>query len=264
MKKQYDKKNISSYHKLPILDGLELLNAKAHTLNFPNHTHDTFNIALILDNTFNTKLTNKFIKAPKGTLAITNPNEIHATPCDILKGNSFFTFYISPEVLKTINNGRSVYFENRTIYDTFIFNELYYLSLNFNKGINQFENRLFYAMVSLVNKYGVNEAFERKTTNLFQTFINEIEDIEKFSLEKTASQFGLNKFKFLRLFKQETGLTPNNFILLKRIEKSKKMLINGKPIFDTAIDLGFHDSSHFYKDFRRFTGVTPLVYQNSI
>lgn len=254
-------KNISSYHRLPIFDGLEMLNAKEHTLNFPNHTHDTFNIALILNNTFSTKLSNKTLKAPIGTLAITNPNEIHATPCDTLKGNTFFTYYISPEVLKKINNGKSVFFENRTIYDLEVFYELLFLSSNFKK--EQFENRLYNALILLVNKYGANEVFKKKKLNTFQTFINEVNNFEKFSLEKTSNQFGLNKYKFLRLFKQETGLTPNNYLLLKKIEKSKVLINERKPIFDIAIDLGFYDPSHFYKNFKRFTGVTPIEYQKS-
>ncbi|MDP2722244.1 MAG: hypothetical protein Q8O72_05775 [Bacteroidales bacterium] len=64
------KRNISEYHQLPILDGLELLNAKSHTLDFPFHTHDTFNIALILENTFNIRLDDKDIMVPKGVLSI--------------------------------------------------------------------------------------------------------------------------------------------------------------------------------------------------
>lgn len=240
-----------------------MLNAKEHTLNFPNHTHDTFNIALILDNTFNTKLQNKFLKAPIGTLAITNPNEIHATPCDTIDGNSFFTYYISPEVLKTINQNNAVFFENRTIYDPQIFNELFFLSTRFDNN-QLFEKRLYQTLKRLVKKYGTNELFTNKSVHLFQTFINEIENFNKFSLEKTANQFGLNKYKFLRLFKQETGLTPNNYILLKKIEKSKLLINERQPIFDIAIDLGFYDQSHFYKNFKRFTGVTPLEFQKSI
>ncbi len=255
-------KNISTYHRLSIFDGLEMLHAKEHTLNFPNHTHNTFNIALILNNTFNTKLSNKFLKAPIGTLAITNPNEIHATPCDTLKGNSFFTYYISPEVLKKINKGKSVFFENRTIYDLGIFNELLFLSSNFNA--KQFENRLYTILTLLVNKYGTNEIFKDRTLNVFRKFINEIDDFEKFSLDRISNQFGLNKYKFLRLFKQETGLTPNNYLLLKKIEKSKILITEHKPIFDITIDLGFYDPSHFYKNFKRFTGVTPIEYQNAI
>ncbi|MDR7211480.1 AraC family transcriptional regulator [Flavobacterium piscis] len=256
------KKNISEYYQLPILDGLELLNAKSHTLDFPFHVHDTFNIALILDTTFNTKLNDKFLKAPKGTLSITNPNEVHATPCDKDIGNSFFTFYVSPEAIKDFNNGEHVFFEDKVIYDQSIFNELYFLSANFKNNEIDFETRLIEALKLLVLKYASVKPLKFATSKLFQSFIAET-NFESFSLNKTASQFGLNKYKFIRLFKQETGLTPNNYVLLTRIQHSKNMLKQGKPIFNTAIDCGFYDLSHFYKNFKRFTGVNPLDFQNS-
>lgn len=257
------KKNISEYHQLPILDGLELLNAKSHTLDFPFHTHNTFNIALILDTTFNTKLNDRFLKAPKGTLSITNPNEVHATPCDQDLGNSFFTYYVSPEAIKDFNNGQSVFFEDKIIYDQNIFNELAFLSSKYNKKNFEFENRLIVTLKLLVSKYASIKPHSYNTTKLFQSFLNEAQ-FDNFSLDKTATQFGISKYKFIRLFKQETGLTPNNYVLLKRIEKSKKMLKKGKPIFDVAIDCGFYDTSHFYKNFKRFTGVNPLDYQNAL
>lgn len=257
------RKNISEYHRLPILDGLELLNAKSHTLDFPFHTHNTFNIALILDTTFNTKLNDKFLRAPKGTLSITNPEEVHATPCDHDLGNSFFTYYVSPEAIKDFNDGQPVFFEDKIIYDQSIFNELYFLSSNYQKNAIEFENRLIGVITILVSKYASIKPNSFKTIKLFQDFLNET-NFGSFSLDKTASQFGINKYKFIRLFKQETGLTPNNFVLLKKIERSKKMLKEGKPIFDIAIDCGFYDTSHFYKNFKRFTGVNPLDFQNAL
>jgi len=256
------KKNISKFHHLPLLDGLELLNAKSHTLDFPFHTHETFNITLALDTTFNNKLIDKFLRAPKGTLLITNPKEVHATPCDHDLGNSFFTFYVSPEAIKSINGGQRVFFEDKTIYDQRIFKELYFLSSNYNKSTIEFEKRLVEVLKLLISKYASINPFDYNTNKLFQCFINETQ-FDTFSLDKTATQFGISKYKFIRLFKQETGLTPNNFVLLKRIEHSKKMLKQGKPIFGVAIDCGFYDTSHFYKNFRRFTGVNPLDFQNA-
>lgn len=256
-------KNISEYHNLPILDGLELLNAKSHTLDFPFHTHETFNIALILDTTFNTKLNDKFLKAPKGTLSITNPKEVHATPCDHDLGNSFFTFYVSPDAIKDFNNGQRVFFEDKIIYDQSIFKELYFLSANYGNDNMNFERRLVSALKILISKYATIKPITFSTNKLFQTFINETK-FETFSLDKTALQFGIDKYKFIRLFKQETGLTPNNFVLLKKIERSKKLLKQGNPIFNVAIDCGFYDTSHFYKNFKRFTGVNPLDFQNAL
>jgi len=254
--------NINEYHLLPILDGLELLNANSCTIDFPFHTHETLNISLILKNTFNTKLTDRFLKAPAGTICITNAKEIHATPCDNYIGNSFFTFYVSPDVIKKLNNNQEFFFKDNIIYNQNMFGELYSLSLNFKKSNIHFEKRLKSILTSLISEYSYRKEINFRTKRHFQDFVNNT-PFNNFSLSKTASQFGMSKFKFIRLFKQETGLTPNNFILLKRIEKSKEMLKNGNSIFDVAIDCGFYDNSHFYKNFKRFIGVNPLEFQNA-
>ncbi|WP_298486748.1 AraC family transcriptional regulator [uncultured Maribacter sp.] len=257
------KTNINKYYRLPILDGIELLNANSCTLDFPFHAHETLNISLILKNTFNTKLIDRFLKAPVGTICITNANEIHATPCDNYIGNSFFTFYVSLDVIKKINNGQVLFFKDNIIYNQKIFGELYFLSLNFKKSNIQFEKRLKSVLTSLISEYSSHKEINNVTKHHFQSFVSNT-PINTFSLSKTASQFGMSKYKFIRLFKQETGLTPNNFILLKKIEKSKEMLKNGNSIFDVAIDCGFYDNSHFYKNFKRFIGVNPLEFQNAV
>lgn len=256
------KKNSNTYYQLPILEGLELLNAKSCNVNFPFHTHNTFNITLVLENTFSTKLHNKNLNAPVGSICVTNANEVHATPCDIHLGNSFFTFYISPDIIKKLNYNQEAVFNERVIYDQEIFKELYFLSKNFDTTEISFEERLKTILCLLIRKYGSAKQINYKSSKLFQDYIIET-TFNSFSLSKTAHQFGISKFKFLRLFKQETGLTPNNFILLKRIEKSKLLLKNRHSIFDVAIDCGFYDNSHYYKNFKRFTGVNPLDYQNA-
>jgi len=255
-------KNLNTYHKLKVLDGLELLNARNHTVSFPYHTHDTFNIALILNHTFYTKTNDKFLQAPIGTLSITNPYEVHATPCDPKMGNSFFTFYIPPEVLETINNNEPVFFEEKIIYSEQLFNKLYFLSQNFARLGVDFEKLLVEALKTLIDDYAQPRIFKNKEIRLFAGFLEDrIPD--KFSLESTAKSFGMDKYKFLRLFKQETGLTPNNYIIMKRIEKSKTLLDTGAGLLEIAVDSGFYDAAHFCKKFKEFIGVTPMEYKNA-
>jgi AraC-like DNA-binding protein len=255
-------KDINTYYKLPILDGLELLNAKKHTLNFPFHTHDTFNIALILDQTFYTKLNDKFLQAPIGTLSITNPYEVHATPCEQKIGNSFFTFYISPEVLKMINKNEPVFFEDKIIYDVQLFKQLYFLSQNFLDSTINVEKKLIEALKILVKNYAKTQIFKNKEINLISRFLDD-QLFDKFSLDYSAKNFGMDKYKFLRLFKQETGLTPNNYVILKRIEKSKELLKTNVDLLDIAVETGFYDAAHLCKKFKEFTGVTPLEYKRA-
>lgn len=240
---------------------MEILFANRHTLDFPNHTHNTFNIALVVSQSFNAKLQDKFLQAPIGSICITNPDEIHATPCDKNIGNTFITYYISPEVFKSLNHNKEVFFKDKIIYNSTLFKELYVLSLTSASLPSQdFEKKLLSCLQVLMIEYSCEIHFKHQHLQLFTTFIEET-PLEKFSLDKTARNFGLDKYKFLRLFKQETGLTPNHYISLKRINTAKKLLLENDDLLEIAISTGFYDTAHFCKEFKRYTGVTPTVYK---
>lgn len=252
--------NKNAFYKLPILDGLELLDAKQHHVNFPFHTHHTFNITLVIEQVFSTKLSNRQVHATAGTIVVTNPGEVHATICDNKMGSSFFTFYISPDVLTTLNNKNPVFFDNKIIEDRQLFRQLLALSQRIGQPAIDFEKQLLQSLSTLVKQYAATALNKNAGNNLFKKFLQE-ETMEKFSLENTAHKFGLDKFKFLRLFKYETGLTPNNYIILKRIEKCKELLQTNDDLLDIAIETGFYDATHLCKHFKRITGVTPLAYR---
>jgi len=255
--------NINEYLKTPFLDGIELLNAQNCTVDFPLHKHETYNISLILKNTFHTDLADRSFIAPTGSIAITNSNELHATPCDPDIGNSFITFYIPPTLIKQIGNSNTINFDNRVIYDKKIFNDFLWLSQKQNLFGEHFEKKLMKSLSTLLKKSKVSNTTDSQEKNI-KLFAKEIHSYEEnFSLSQTASKHGINKYKFIRLFKQETGLTPKHFVLLKRIEKSKSLLRAGHSIFNVAIDCGFYDSPHFYKYFKQYTGVNPFEFQSA-
>src|SRR6201999_3812069 len=111
----------SRYYKLSVCDGLEALDALNHSTSFPFHFHPTFNISLVYNGTFQTKLNDKSISAPSGSILITNPQEIHANPFDKEDSVSFFTFYLSPDFLTYCNEDQPVFFDNKAIYDPALF-----------------------------------------------------------------------------------------------------------------------------------------------
>lgn len=255
--------NTNEYLKTPFLDGIELLHAHNCTVNFPIHKHETYNISLITKNTFHTNLTDKSFMAPPGSISITNSNELHATPCDQNLGNSFITIYVPPTVVRQIGQSRQISFEDRVIYDRKIFEDLLWLSQKKHISEKYFEEKFTRILSILLNQLQSFEPNEKIDSN-FRKFIKEITSKhEDFSLDNLASKYGINKYKIIRLFKQETGLTPKHFMLLKRIEKSKSLLRQGQPIFDVGIDCGFYDSSHFYKYFKLYTGVNPQEFQSA-
>lgn len=260
------KEGLSKYYKLPLFSGLEALYATNHNTAFPHHYHETFNVSLIYQGIFPAQLYDKLITAPTGSILITNPHEIHANPCEKKSSVSFFTFYLSREFLTHCNAGQPVYFNSNVIYDTALFGKLHSLSLSISQHPDRLSEDAFqqvFRMLAL--KHGADKAADEniRTSRLFEEFLAE-ENLAKFSLPEAAARFGIDKFKFLRLFKQQTGLTPNNYFILKRIEKSKDLLTEGQDLLTTAIELGFYDSAHFSNHFKKFTGVSPGAYIQSV
>jgi AraC-like DNA-binding protein len=252
----------SKYYKFSFCDGLEALSVKNHKTPFPPHYHPTYNITLIYDGVFNTKLYDRLLIAPSGTILITNPLEIHANPFETDNRVSFFTFYINQEFLEYCNEGNPVLFRQNAIYDTELFVTLHQLSIKLigNDNLSSVENELKTALALLSFRHGSNPI---KTSTETQILFNELlasDYFEKFSLVDAAKRFGIDKYKFIRLFKDQTGLTPNNYFIYKRIEESKIMLAEGKDLLSVAIDLGFYDIAHFSNHFKKFTGISPMAY----
>ncbi len=142
-----------------------------------------------------------------------------------------------------------------------------------------------YAMFSTKNKE--NEAvISQRITNILTEFIlvanssgkqsgqtaiiEEIIDYiseniaDQLSLGELAKRASLSPFYFCRIFKQETGYTPHEYILHTRINTSRFFLkTTGLPIKEIAFKCGFTSESGFCTAFKKALGVTPLTYRNS-
>ena len=70
-----------------------------------------------------------------------------------------------------------------------------------------------------------------------------------------------SKYHLLRLFKKYYGLTPRQYLMDKRIENSKKNLINGMTVTETCFAVGFESLGSFSKLFKTKTGKSPSTYQ---
>jgi len=71
----------------------------------------------------------------------------------------------------------------------------------------------------------------------------------------------VSKYHMLRLFKKYYGQTPRQYLIDKRIEKSKEKLKNGMSVTETCFAVGFESLSSFSSLFKSKTGKTPTNFQ---
>ena len=85
------------------------------------------------------------------------------------------------------------------------------------------------------------------------------------SLKKLASIVNLSPNHLHAIFKESVGLTPYEYVLRKRVELAKKLIITGeKSMLDIALETGFCSQSHFSKVFKKQTGTTPAQFKKQI
>ncbi len=87
---------------------------------------------------------------------------------------------------------------------------------------------------------------------------------QKLSLEKIAKMAYLSKSNFFKLFKQELGLSPNEFITRERIGQAKQLLKLQRSVKEVAYQTGFADANYFIKIFKAMVGLTPRTYQMQV
>ena len=88
---------------------------------------------------------------------------------------------------------------------------------------------------------------------------------QSIKLEDLANQVGISKFHFSRLFKKSMGISPHQYLIQRRIELAKQLLVEAdRAISDVALECGFNSHAHLGKYFRQFTGMTPKSYRQFI
>ena len=70
-----------------------------------------------------------------------------------------------------------------------------------------------------------------------------------------------SKFHLLRLFKRYYGQTPMQYLIERRLDKSKELLLKGQSVTETCFDIGFESPSSFSTLFKSKFGLTPTEFQ---
>jgi len=88
---------------------------------------------------------------------------------------------------------------------------------------------------------------------------------KKISVEALANLANLSVCYFVRAFKQSVGVTPHDYLIRRRVERTMELLSGtDMPLSEIALAAGFADQSHCARRFREHVGMSPRDYRWSI
>lgn len=110
----------------------------------------------------------------------------------------------------------------------------------------------------------LNEETQQNNNKLIQDVSAFLDDhfTEDLTLEDLETRFHISRFALGHVFKEETGISPMKYVMMRRIGESQNLLMNTDlPIGDIGEQLGFNDNSHFSNAFKKYIGTTPGAYR---
>ena len=85
---------------------------------------------------------------------------------------------------------------------------------------------------------------------------------EPILLEQIAAAVKANKYYLAHMFKAETGFSPLQYVVRRRIGEAQNLLINtDMSITQIAATVGYNNSNYFQNIFRKYMGMTPGYYR---
>lgn len=90
--------------------------------------------------------------------------------------------------------------------------------------------------------------------------INNIEN--NISITTISEALFLTKNYIGDIFKQETGMTIGEYIIMLKIARAKKLIVDGDfKSYEIAQKLGYKDTEYFSKVFKKHTGLSPMEFR---
>lgn len=87
--------------------------------------------------------------------------------------------------------------------------------------------------------------------------------VEGVRLDEAAADLGVHPSHLVRAFTRRHGLPPHRYLTGRRVDRARRLLLDGMAPAEVATATGFYDQAHLTRHFRRMLATTPGAYARS-
>ena len=231
-------------------------------INF--HSHKCYELVYYYSGHGHCTIDQKTFNYGKDEFVIIPPNsthnDIHEDKCKLLcigftlsSNESFLTKGIYRDENKNISNYLRI------------------ISQELNKKQEDYISIINCCMENILTEIKRKQSFPQSKTTSYQAILKQtVNYIDEYfhteiSIEQLAARANYSYHRFRHIFKTTFGISPKQYILLKRMEHAKTLIATTQlSITEICYQCGFPSSSFFIKQFKSSTGITPTKYRKQL
>jgi len=261
------------FHRFPIT-GIDPMTA-ASTRSYPRHIHDQYGVGVVDAGGHSSWSGRGQVEAGPRSFICVNPGEVHDGHAVGEQGRRWRMFYFDPGVIEqtrrdVLDGGCSELTFRVPVFMDPELQPLFEAAFSFGKATENddgmaVETSLLTFVAGLVRHSTSNVMLDAKTADVRRARERIDDDpTAPLSLADLARDSGVSRYRFLRSFARELGLTPHAYILQRRLARARRLILAGGALADVASACGFCDQSHLNRCFVRQFGVTPRRYREKL
>lgn len=182
---------------------------------------------------------------------------------EIIDGDEIIKNYFYEIYKWILTDSNSKIFYVRGYLELIIANIIYKVNSNENIKINKETEGINYNMEEIKRRSRKCNTKEDPRIRIVTDYIL-MHPTEKYTSQKLSDMADIAETTFRRLFKQQTGKTPMEFLCDVRLTTAaRKLLVSNSQVSTIAYEVGFEDPNYFVRVFKKAFGMTPNQYRKT-
>jgi AraC-like DNA-binding protein len=261
-------KDSAQFRQLVQVPGVELYHAHIERYAFEPHTHNAFAIGTVDLGAERFRYRGAQHRAAPGSLVLMNPDELHTGEAETPGGWNYRMLYLEPDTLELLSGEQGFWFTDAVRQDVQAARQLSAtLAALWQASDPLTIDHLLAQVVDIFRPHSqVARPLKAEAAHRFDIVKSYLHDnfSAVITLDQLAALVSLSPYHFLRKFKAQYHVSPQQMLMAIRLSQAKQMLERGMPAAQVAAAAGLTDQAHLTRAFANRYGVTPVRYQKQV
>ncbi len=234
------------------------------------HRHDTYAIGITLEGVQRFDYRGATRNSLPGGIVVVHPDELHDGRAGDERAFRYRTLYLAPADIQTMLDGRPLPFVDAGVSASPPLRRAVLALLgDFDRPLTGLELQdglydVATALEQAAARRPTPPAIANRAAAIHARHYIEAHLEAAFSLADLEVATGHGRWQLSRDFRAMYGTSPYRYLVMRRLDRARGMMLAGHGIAETALGSGFADQSHFSRMFKRTFGLTPNLWRAAV